>query len=173
MNSEHLAAGLPVALPYRIRSSALRGFFPLGPGYAGLPWRGFALALLLSGGWLFVSTFLELSDRWTAIGLSTTLLVGIAAAFSESVFRTDYLTAAGLERTSGVLGRKREVIPYGSIELVKIEEPGLSAFFDVGDVILRASGREHRLAAVVEPYELASAFESLRRMVAINRPSGT
>jgi hypothetical protein len=144
--------------------------FPLGPGYAGLPWRGFALAILLSGGWLFVSTILDLSDRWIGIGLTTTLLVGIAAVFSESVFRTDYLTAAGLERTSGLLGRKREVIPYGSIELVKVEEPGLSAYFDVGDVIVRASGREYRLAAVVEPYELALAFESLRKMVAVDRP---
>jgi membrane protein YdbS with pleckstrin-like domain len=166
LQSQQQAARPSVALPYTIQPSSLARWVPVGwslfSGFVTLPWRGFAVWLLLFVAWLQISAILEPSDRWIVMGFAALFFLGVAACVSEMAFRTDYLTSAGLERRSGLLGRKRLVVPYASIELVKVEEPGLGTSFDVGDVIVRANGREHRLAYVLEPYEIASAIESLR-----------
>lgn len=158
----------PVVLPYRIRRSGAAWAVPLGgseafrfdAGVEYFPWRGFALTLFLVGLWYFAMKALDgLGHEWSWI---PALLLGLVSCVAELVNRSDRLTTAGIERRSGILGRRRKLIPYRAIELVKVEEPGRGSRFDVGTVVLRTRDAQERLVAIVAPHEVA-------RIIGMNR----
>lgn len=61
---------------------------------------------------------------------------------------------------------RRKLVPYRESELVRVEEPGRGSRFDVGTVVLRVSGGQERLVAIVAPHEVARIIEQGRKAVA-------
>ena len=114
-----------VALPYRIRRSATAQAVPVGRSEsyrlgaiaAYFPWHGLAVTTLLLAGWGFLSLLLPISDQASGLGFCGSLVLGLAACSSELSFRRDRLTATGLERRAGQLGRRLELIRYADCPL--------------------------------------------------------
>jgi hypothetical protein len=159
----------PVVLPYGIRRSGAALAVPLGgseafrfeAGVEYFPWRGFALTLFLVGLWSFAMKALDGPGlEWSWI---PALLLGLVSCVAELVNRRDRLTATGIERRSGILGRRHRLIPYRAIELVKVESPGRGSRFDVGTVVLRTHEGQERLVAIVSPHEVARIIELRRK----------
>jgi hypothetical protein len=100
--------------------------------------------------------------QWLEWAWVPALAVGLAACFAESLTRRDVLTARGIERHSGLLGRRVTLVSYQSVQSITVHEPGSGSRFDVGTVDIRADGRVHRLVAVVAPYEVAAIIERAR-----------
>lgn len=156
-------------LPYGIRRSAAAWAIPLGgsesfrfdAGVTYFPWRGLALTLLLIGLWSFAMMCLDgLGLEWS---WAAALLLGLGSCASEVAHRRDRLTTEGIERRSGILGRRRKLIPYRAVELVKVEEPGRDSEFDVGTVVIRTTGGQERLVAIDSPHEVARIIEMQRK----------
>jgi hypothetical protein len=156
-----------LGLPYRIRRPALR-MDGLGVSRqpelprliaAYFPWHGVALALTLVVGWTwFVDTLAPSLSPRTAI-LSTTALA-LASILADAAFRRDTLTTCGVERRSGLLGRRAVVIPYSTINSVTVEEQRYeSSPFDVGDVLVATDQGVFRLVAVLAPRDVASLIQ--------------
>lgn len=158
-----------IAFPYQIRRSGMAMAAPLGGSEASrgdaileyLPWRGLSIAAMALASWALVAR--EVSWSWLEWGWLLALTLGLAACLAEGFHRRDGLTEAGLEGRSGILGRRRVLVPYNAIELVTVHEPGRGSSFDVGTVIVRSRAGTHRLVGIAEPYKVAEAIESAVR----------
>jgi membrane protein YdbS with pleckstrin-like domain len=166
-----------LAFPYTISRSGKAQAMPLGASEVFrfdavieyLPWRGLALTLFFLSTWYAVawrSGWRGLEWAWIAA-----LALGLIACIAESAFRRDRLLPEGLERRSGLLGRRIRLVPYESIQSVTVQEPGKGSRFDVGTVVLRVDGGEHRLVAVCAPNEVADIIETERKAVRTARRS--
>ena len=156
-------------LPYTVRRSIAATAMPLGGSEifrfeaiaSHFPWRGFAVALMLFGGWALALR--QVWWPWLESAWIGVLLLGLTACFSELAFRRDRLTADGIERRSGLFGRKRTLVPYRNVESVTVERPGRGSAWDVGTVTVLLSGNAIRLIGIAEPNEVASIIEQCRR----------
>lgn len=166
-----------LAFPYTISRSGKAQSIPLGASEVFrfdavieyLPWRGLTLALLFLSAWYaaaWLTGWRGVEWMWIAA-----LALGLIACISESAFRRDRLLPEGLERRSGLLGRRIRLVPYESIQSVTVQEPGKGSGFDVGTVVLRVDGGEQRLVAVCAPNEVANIIEAERKAVRRTRRS--
>lgn len=157
------------ALPHTIRRSGMAMSAPLGGSelYRAraileyFPWRGAAVSIMLLASWSLASLLLD----WPSVefGWVAALTAGVTACVLEGVNRCDRLTAEGIERQSGLFGRKRALLPYHTVESVKVEIPGRGSSLDVGTVVIQANGQQVRLVAIVAPYEVARIIEQQRQ----------
>jgi hypothetical protein len=168
----------PVVLPYTIRRSGAAMAVPVGGSeflrfdalLEYFPWRGAAVALGLLGLWSVAA--LRLAWPWLEWAWIAALILGLGACISEGLHRRDRLTSEGIERRSGLFGRRRRSVPYRSVESVKVELPRRGSIFDVGTLVLRADGRDLRLVAIVAPHEVARLIEQARTAVKHASPGG-
>lgn len=124
------------------------------------PWRGLMITLLLLAAWFAAA--LSSGWKWLEWGWIPLLILGCAVSFSESVHRRDRLVPEGLERRSGLLGRRVRLVPYESIELVTVDAQG-SGRLDVGTVVVRAGGEIHRLVGIRAPHDVADLLNAERK----------
>jgi hypothetical protein len=127
------------------------------------PWRGLALTVVLLSLWSLALLKLEWPGlEWAWI---VSLVLGLGACVSELASKRDCITREGIERRSGLFGLRQRLVTYREIEFVKVEEPGRGSRFDVGTLVIRVSGRQERLVAIVAPHEVARIIEQGRKSV--------
>ena len=167
-----LAGAKELTLPYMVRRSGVAMAMPAGGSelfrlqatVEYVPWRGLCLTAVLLGGSSLLSRFVHWPGLiGAAYGVS--LVLGLGFCVSEVACRRDRLTPEGIERRSGILGRRVLLIPYRSVTLVKVERPGRRSRLDVGTVAIRADGTQHWLVAVQAPGEIEALIERCRREV--------
>lgn len=157
-----------ISLPYTIETS-IRTLLGVGVSEMArfdamtesFPLRGLAVTLLLLTAWgaaIVLGGWSWLEWAWIPI-----LILGCAACFSESAHRRDRLLPEGLERRSGLLGRRVRLVPYASIEFVNVESTGSGSRPDLGTVVIRAGRESHRLVGIRAPYDVADLLEAQRK----------
>ena len=122
LNRSPLASSVPLDLSDLYRSSVLIGL---------IPWRGMALgvALLCATAVVLPPLISNTEVLWTL----WFILVAVPISL-EWVNTRDFLTKTALVRQSGILGRKRLVVPLAEIDRVEFSFPRFGQSRDVGDI---------------------------------------
>jgi membrane protein YdbS with pleckstrin-like domain len=169
-NRVEIPSGFTVSLPLTIRPAFIAKAVPLDviSGYRAqavasfFPWLSLTIAgVLLAAAY---QAALRLKSPLFDWAWGPILLLGLVLSLLEMGRRVDRLTAEGIERRAGILGRRVHLIPYSTIELVDVRFPLLGRAADTGDLRVRADGRDHWFLAIKHPEEIEAAVEHLRRV---------